>query len=139
MEHNYARIRARQPDYAGAAPAVSTLTRTAVFRVHVLLWLQSKQRRIQADGTCPLREAQVSRFDHETSDRYQGRRQLLARHAVFQLLPGPDDDERQVPPVVRKPSTRARVEPGSAAHGSRGEHSVGYRGSVPEDGRIHPP
>ena len=127
----------REHDHARAASAVPALARSAVFGVHLLLRVQGQQRRIQVDGAGAVRQAEVSRSDHETSDRHQGRRQLLARHAVLQLLPGADDDQRAVPRAVRRPAARAGVESRTAAHGSGGEHPVGDRRNLPEDGRVH--
>ena len=98
----------RQQDHADARAAVPALARPAVLRVHLLLRLQGEQRRVQADGPGAVRAADLPRSDHEAPHRPQGRRQLLAGHAVLQLLPGPDDDRPDVPRAVRRPAAQSR-------------------------------
>src|SRR5262245_48318769 len=100
----------RKHDYARTAPAIPAFTRAAVLGIHVLLRLQSEQRRVQAHGTGALRPAEVSRSHYEASHRHQGRRKFLARHALFQVLPGADDDRRAVPRSFRWSPTGAGVE-----------------------------
>ena len=73
--------------------AVPALAGPALLGVHLLLRLQGQQRRIQADGPGPLRPARSTRPDPQAPDRPEARRQLLAGHGLFQLLPGADDDQ----------------------------------------------
>ena len=112
-----------------AAAAVPALARPAVLGVHLLLRLQGQQRRIQADGPRAVRPARSTATSiTQASDRPQARRQLLAGHAVLQLLPGPDDDEPRVPRAVRRAAAQPGVGHRAAAHGPRGEHPGGDRG-----------
>ena len=92
-------------------------------------------------GLAPYGTPDLQGPDPPPPDRPQARRQLLARHAVLQLLPGPDDDE----PEVSRPLRRAAAQPGdghrAASHGPRREHPGGDRrrdagdgpGAVPPD------
>ena len=83
-------------------------------------------------GLAPYGPAEIPRRHHEAPHRHQTGRQLLARHELLQLLPGAHDDERALRPVVRGSAPSDRIEPGTAAHGSRRQHSVGHRGHPPE-------
>ena len=83
---------------------VPPLAGPALLGVHLLLRLQGQQRRIQADGPGPLRPADLPGPDPRAPDRPQARRQLLAGHGLFQLLPGADDDQPAVPPPLRRPA-----------------------------------
>ena len=60
-------------------------------------------------GLAPYGQPDLRGPDPRAPDRPQARRQLLAGHAVLQLLPGPDDDEPAVPRAVRRPAAQPGV------------------------------
>ena len=59
-------------------------------------------------GLAPYGQPVYRGRDLQAPDRPQARRQLLAGHGLFQLLPGADDDEPAVPPALRRAAARAR-------------------------------
>ena len=126
--HRRDRHRPGEPDRAVPPDQLPPLAGPALLGLHLLLRLQGQQRRIQAHGPRPLRPAHLPGRDPGTPRRPQARRQLPARHGLFQLLPGPDDDESSVPRSLRRPAARARIRPDPAAHGPRREHPGRHRG-----------
>ena len=60
-------------------------------------------------GLAPYGRPIYTDADPQAPDRPEARRQLLAGHAVLQLLPGPDDDERRVRRAVRRPAAQPGV------------------------------
>ena len=93
VDHGGLRRRRGQPHPADRARRVPPLAGPALLGVHLLLRLQGQQRRIQAHGPGPLRPPDLSRPDPRAPDRPQARRQLLAGHGLFPVLPGPDHDQ----------------------------------------------
>ena len=63
----------------------------------------------------------------------KARRQFLAQHGVFQLLPGADDDQPALSSPFRWATASARVVSGAAAHGHRRQHSGRHRGGCAAD------
>ena len=133
VEHGRLRRRRGQSHPPDRPHRVSPLAGPALFGVHLLLRLQGQQRRIQADGPGPLRAADLPGPDPRAPGRPQARRQLLARHGLFQLLPGADDDRPAVPPPVRRPAAHPRGPPGAAAHGPGRQHPGRDRGGRAPD------
>ena len=71
--------------------------------------------------------------DPRAADRPQARRQLLAGHGLFPVLPGADDDQPPVPPPLRRAAAVARVAAGAAAHGPGRQHPGRDRGGRAAD------
>jgi carbamoyltransferase len=65
-------------------------------------------RRVQGHGSGALRRAEVQGPDPQASDRSESGRFVPARHELFQLLRGADDDQREVPQALRGCSEKTR-------------------------------
>ena len=89
----------RRPAWASAAgnqlslergDPFSPFARAALFGVHLLHRLQGQFRRVQGDGACALRRAEIRASHHGQSDRHAGGRLVPHEHGLFRLLHRPD-------------------------------------------------
>ena len=129
MVHHLGGGRSRQGADDPQGAAFPAFARAAVFRLHLLHRLQGQFRRVQADGACALRPAEICVADSRSPDRSQGGRDVPARPRLFQLLHRPDDDQSEIRRPVRRAG--ARLEEGLAhpvPHGRRGLDPGGHRG-----------
>src|SRR4029434_601840 len=112
-----------QQNRANAPYPVSSFPRIALLRLHLLLWIQSKQRRVQAHGAGTVWHTDLRRCHLQASDRPQTRWKLLAEHGLLQLLPRVDHDHLAIQRTVWWSSSQSRKQHRATAYGLGGEHS----------------
>jgi hypothetical protein len=135
VHRRWARQRHRDPRRA----ALARLARPAVLGLHLLHGFQGELRRVQGDGSRPVRRAEVRR-SHLPGAAGSRKTARSAQSEVLQLPHRPDHDQRRVRRAVRGPPRVAGVEadaerdgprtvrPGSvrgghAPHGAHGPHA----------------
>ena len=131
--------RARERARAAGRAALPALARHAVLGVHLLHRVQGQLRRVQGDGSRPVRRAPLRRPDPRPAGRAARRRLLQARHAVLRLPARADDDERRVRRALRRAGARAGDAGHAARDGPRGVGAGGDGGGGAAHGAPRPP